>query len=169
MKALLASLVTHVRHVLPAAVITMTVCSCQSPKLNTNIVPTRTVPISTYSKTSTAFNVYRSTEDGYNVWDVRLGKRRPYLPDFGNPPPWGVRPPQMGRTYRVVDVIHDGRRYKTDDGSIWAIQSPYHKDARRKIDHGTLIYPVALDTEYLTAVIATGPDEESAMVAWIER
>lgn len=169
MKALLASLVSRARHVLPAAIVTMTVCSCTSPDLNTVVVPTRTVPISTYSKSPTAMNVYRSTEDGYSVWDVRLGRRKPYLPDFGNPAPWGVRAPVIGRTYKVVDVISDGWRYKTDDGSIWAIQSPYREDARRNIDRGTLLYPVALDTEYLTAVVATGPREESAVVAWIER
>lgn len=170
MKALLASLVSRFRHVLPAAMVTMTVCSCTSgPELHTNVVPTRTVPISTFSKTNTAFNVYRSPEDGYSVWDVHLGRRKPFLPDYGNPPPWGVRAPQIGRSYRVVDVMHDGWRYKTDDGSIWAIQSPYRKDARHKINHGTLIYPVSVDPEYLFAVIATGPHDESAMVAWIER
>ena len=169
MKALLGSLFSRVRQVLPAALVTIAVSSCTGPALNTNITPTRTVPISTYSKSSTAMNVYRSSEDGYNVWDVRLGKRKPYLPDYGNPPPWGVRPPQMGRTYRVVKVLNDGWRYKTDEGSIWVIQSPYRKDAKWNIDRGTLIYPVALDTEYLTCVIATGPHDQGAAVAWIER
>ncbi len=174
MKVLLAFLVTHARHGLPVlfgAMGCLAVTSCSSPQGVTSITPTRTVPISTYSKTSTAMLVSKSDDGtaGYRLWDVRIGRYPEFLPDFGNPPPWGVRAPALGQTYRVVRVLNRGKRYETHDGSIWAIQSPYHKEARYSIRRGTLLYPITMDRKYFTCIVGTGPNDEGAVVAWLEK
>jgi hypothetical protein len=174
MKALSAFLVTRLRHGLPlalAALVSLAATSCTTPPSVTSITPTRTIPVSTYSRTSTAMLVSKSDDGtaGYRLWDVRHGRYPDFLPDFGNPPPWGVRAPAIGQTYRVVRVLQKGKRYETHDGSIWAVQSPYHKDARHSIHRGTLLYPISMDKKYLTCIVGTGPSDEGAVVAWIER
>lgn len=172
MKVLLAFLSSHARHGLPVlfgAMACLAVTSCTTPQGVTSITPTRTVPVFPNSRTSTAMLVSHTDDGtaGYRLWDLRLGRYPDFLPDFGNPPPWGVRAPALGQTYRVVRVLEKGKRYETHDGSIWAIQSPYQKEARHSIRRGTLLYPVTLDPKYLTCVVGTGPHDEGAVVAWL--